>query len=350
MNYAMNWKKQKLFNPLAIVETDLEQKPYLCENEEIVQWQQKSQQELYRLLGLQKMHLCDDDFEMESKTEYAEYTEVCFTFQSEENYYVPCCLWIPRTSSHKKPPLMICLQGHSSGMHISKGEIQFSMDKKLIQEGDRDFAVRAIKEGYSALMMEQRYMGMCGGDNGVPGCVEGKALRTLLLGRCAIGERVWDVQRLIDVVEKKFADKVDLAKLVCMGNSGGGTTCFYAACMDNRIHLTVASCCISTFRESIGHIRHCGCNYIPGIAEYFDMGDLGKLIFPRCLIIVSGEKDTDFPIKGAKECCERIQELYTPYKKEENFCHVIGNEGHRFYADLTYPVIHKMQNVLHSIQ
>ena len=42
-------------------------------------------------------------------------------------------------------------------------------------------------------------------EDGGPLCArKNAALPSLLLGRTAIGERVWDVQRLIDVLEKYF--------------------------------------------------------------------------------------------------------------------------------------------------
>ncbi len=46
-----------------------------------------------------------------------------------------------------------------------------------------------------------------------------------LIGRTTIGERVWDVQRVIDVLEKHFP-QVDSGNIMCTGGSGGGTATF----------------------------------------------------------------------------------------------------------------------------
>ncbi|UKI37697.1 MAG: hypothetical protein L6V93_06210 [Clostridiales bacterium] len=55
-------------------------------------------------------------------------------------------------------------------MHISLGKIKYDGDEKLLYGGDRDFAVRAVKEGYTALCIEQRGFGECGGDEHGPQC------------------------------------------------------------------------------------------------------------------------------------------------------------------------------------
>ena len=108
-------------------------------------------------------------------------------------------------------------------MHISLGRPKYPGDEDSIKGGDRDFCVRAVKEGFAAIAVEQRNFGECGAEEtGRPRCYE-STLTALLMGRTTIGERVWDVSRLIDLLESDFSDKVDLENICCMGNSGGGT-------------------------------------------------------------------------------------------------------------------------------
>ena len=168
---------------------------------------------------------------------------------------------------------------------------------------------------------------------------------TLLIGRTPIGERVWDIQRMIDVLEKHLTEYIDPNKIICMGNSGGGTATFYAAALDERISLAVPSCAVCTFDASIIPISHCGCNYIPGIRNYFDMGDIGCLIAPRKLIVVNGDKDEIFPIDGAKKSYRVIESAYKKLGSDSNCEMVIGDGGHRFYGDDVWPVINRILNV-----
>lgn len=303
-------------------------------------WQEKAREKLWALLGLDYFQKCDDAFAIEWEKETEDGKDIRFTFQSEENYYVPCRLLIPK-NIEKPIKTVICIQGHSKGMHISLSEPKYKGDEMTIMDGDRDFARRAIKEGYAAIAIEQRYMGECGGDENGPSCSH-TALPALLLGRCAVGERVWDVMRLIDVIEKHFSC-LDQDHIMCLGNSGGGTTTYYAACVEKRIQCAVPSCSVCTYKDSIGTMEHCACNYIPHIAEYFDMGDLSGMIAPRKLVVVHGKEDTIFPEKGVKESFETIKKMYEAANVQEQCRLVTGSEGHRFYADDAWAVIHEME-------
>lgn len=302
-------------------------------------WKTKAREKLSELLGL-PFFLCEDELKITSEKKCDGYRQINFIFQSEKAYFVPCTFLIPDRAPR---PLAICIQGHATGMHISCGEEKYSGDQNLIS-GGRDFALQAIREGYCALVLEQRYMGSCGNTNdGSPLCARrNAALPSLLLGRTAIGERVWDVRRAIDIAEKYFSQYADTKNILCMGNSGGGTTAFYAACMDNRIKVAMPSCAVCEFEDSIIPIHHCGCNYIPGIRKYFEMGDLAGLIADRTLIIVCGIHDPDFPLAGVLKSYERARNTFRINGREKYCILVKGNEGHRFYPESAWPVANKL--------
>lgn len=279
--------------------------------------------------------------------EYSEdkgtYTDTRFTFDTEKYAKVPCHLWVPNDGKEKHS-VVICLQGHSTGMHISMGKPIYEGDQKSISGGDRDFARQIIKEGYAALIMEQRAFGERKSDkiDGSTTCHH-PAMVALILGRTFIGERVWDVSRAIDALEA--FPQLDTDKLAIMGNSGGGTCSFYAACYDERIKIVMPSCSVCTYRHSIAAMEHCVCNYIPNIARYFDMGDLSVLIAPRPYIVVAGREDPIFPLIGVKETFDIIQRIYKKAGAEDNCKLILGDGGHRFYADPSWDVFRSF-NVL----
>ncbi|MCL2157965.1 MAG: alpha/beta hydrolase family protein [Oscillospiraceae bacterium] len=301
--------------------------------EPFVEWQNRALIKLNELLGL-PFAKCEESFEIESETKHREFTEIRFSFQSEPGYYVPCHFLVP-SKADKPLPLVICLQGHSKGMHKSLGRIKYPGETI---DGDRDFAVRALKEGYCALAIEQRCFGECGGlENGDPNCFK-SSMAALLIGRTIIGERVWDVQRAIDTIERHFP-QADAKKIICMGNSGGGTTTFFAACVEPRINFAMPSCYFCTFDDSIAAMHHCACNYVPKIRNYFDMGDMAGLIAPRPLVIVAGKNDDIFPIHGVEKAFASAHGYYSAAGREDNIKLVIGDGGHRFYADDAWPVM-----------
>lgn len=304
-------------------------------------WQKSARAKLEELLGL-PLQRCEDDFAIISENQCEGYKHLEFTFQSEPGYYVSCDMLIP-DGIQAPLPTAICLQGHSTGKHISVGKAKFEGDAASIA-GGRDFAVRAVKEGCCAITLEQRYMGTAGqNEKGSPACISrNEGMAALLIGRTAIGERVWDIQRLIDVMEKHLAQYVDVEKIICMGNSGGGTATFYASCMDERIYLSMPSCSVCTYEDSIMAMYHCPCNFIPGIRKYFDMGDLGGLIADRRLVVVCGDQDPIFPLHGVKASFELIRNAYRKLGRESLCQLVVGKGGHQFYPDDAWPVVHKL--------
>lgn len=243
----------------------------------------------------------------------------------------------------EEPRQSFCLQGHSTGKHISLGQCKFESDEASVA-GGRDFAIQAVREGFCAITLEQRYMGMTGQTaQGLAACsMENEGMATLLMGRTAIGERVWDVTRLLDVIEKHLSAYIDPTKILCMGNSGGGTTTFYAACMDERICLAMPSCAVCSFDDSIMAMKHCACNFVPGIRNYFDMGDLAGLIVPRPLVLVCGVEDPIFPLHGVEKMDTLIRHLYRQFGKEMDYELVKGQGGHQFYPDEAWPVVHRL--------
>jgi hypothetical protein len=306
-------------------------------------WQERARGVLGELLGLSKIKRVEEDFSIEydrvEETPSGKVREIRFLVQSEKGYYVPSVLWLP----HDRPvpmPVCICLQGHSTGKHISMGRPIFPKDGESIGGGDRDFAVRAVKEGFATLCIEQRCMGECGSkEDGYPDCTN-TARTAILTGRTLLGERVWDVSRVIDALY--HFPEIDEKQILCMGNSGGGTATVYAAAMDTRITAAMPSCAVCRFDESIGAMSHCACNYVPNIANYFDMGDLCGLIAPRGLLVVSGANDGIFPHDGVKESVDVAKTYYDAVGASENLHWVEGPEGHRFYAALSWPTFHKL--------
>lgn len=262
----------------------------------------------------------------EYRKDHKNYTQIRLLIETEKDCICPCFLLLPK--GIEKPPVVICLQGHSNGMMISLGEGYALSDIAEIS-GDRDYGLQAIEHGYAAMIVEQRGFGERRSKMHIKGgtCCNHLAYNALLVGRTLIGERVWDVKQIITVLEGR--DDVDATKIGITGNSGGGTASYYAACFDKRIKVAMPSCAICTYSDSIGAMRHCACNYLPSAGKYFDMGDLSCLIYPRPIVVISGKKDPIFPIEGAQKTFSEMKKIYGD--KEENLNHYIGKGGHRFY-------------------
>lgn len=312
------------------------------------EWKTRAKEKLSELLGLAEIEkfACPVEIEVEFDrfAEDLNAREIRFRFRSEENVTIPCHLCIPASAEGKKLPVMIIVQGHSTGMHISLSRPKFPGDKESIEKNwDANYGKIALDEGLAILTLEQRGMGENGGDptKGNPRCTE-VAKRAILLGRTLIGERVWDVGRAIDALEANFADLVDLDKILLMGNSGGGTATTYTAIFEDRIKIAVPSCAVCDWEDSIAIMPHCECNYVPYIAKYFDMGDLVAMTAPMREVVVSGNEDNGFLLAGAINSVNVGRRGYEALGVGDNLVHVVAPGPHRFFAKESYPYIHKM--------
>lgn len=305
-------------------------------------WKQEVRTKLRELLGVMPERV-DANLRIEFEQEHDDYREIRFVFASEPGADVPCHLLIPKIG--KGPfPVVICLQGHTPGMHISLNRRQSERDDELLN-GGRDFGIQAVREGYAALVMEQR----CFGErkDGRPPEIHdpeqlcGHASATaLMLGRTMIGERVWDVSRAIDALGE--FPELDMNKIGCMGNSGGGTVTYYAACIETRIGVAMPSCSVAEFSGSIWPYDHCMCNYIPGILRYFEMGDISVLIAPRPIVIVTGLKDGIFPIDAAEKTYSTVSRIYAAAGSPDNCRLIVGQGGHEFYPEQGWAAFREM--------
>ena len=253
-------------------------------------------------------------------------------FTSEPGARVPGHLLLPKRGT-KPFPVMICLQGHSPGMHISIGEARNAKERNLIR-GGRDLARQAVAHGWAAVVIEQRAFG----ERATQGVsCQNQALQDLLKGRPLTGQRVFDVTRAIDFIETR--PELDASRIGCIGNSTGGTVSFYTACVEPRIRLAVVSCSFGTFESTWLYKQHCACGYLPGLLKFADMPDLAGLVTPRQLMIVAGKEDYLARFDGVRQGFETARKIYVKSGHPGRISFIVGAGGHQFYPDQTWPLI-----------
>jgi dienelactone hydrolase len=237
----------------------------------------------------------------------------------------------------------ICLQGHSTGAHVSIAVDREDEFKKIRPDsGDRAFGLECMKRGIAALCIEQRCFGLRREQvqkrRWDHGCVDA-TMHALMLGRTMIGERVFDIDRGIDYLASR--GDCNMKTLGVMGNSGGGTASLFSAALLPRVKLAMPSCFFCTFRDSIMSIGHCVDNYVPNILLWAEMADVMGLFAPKPVVLVAGQRDPIFPIAGVRKAFRQLKKIYRA-ERAANRCHlVVGSGGHRFYAKAAWPVMQR---------
>lgn len=252
--------------------------------------------------------------------------------RTEEDVWLPVIIMFPKAVDGPVP-LLVTPHGHARNTERAAGVYVSEEDRKKGEEGERDIAVQAVKFGFIAIAPTARGFGETrlpadiAADN-TSSCRD-LMLRDLLVGRTPVGDRVWDIMKILDWALANLP--VDGRNVVVTGNSGGGTVSLYAGALDERISMSLPGAAFATFKGSIGFRRHCECNYIPGILNLCEIGEIAGLIAPRPFCAVNGEFDELFPIESAREAFSVTKEIYAASGSPGNCELYVGNGGHRYY-------------------
>ncbi|MBF0244147.1 MAG: acetylxylan esterase [Planctomycetes bacterium] len=307
-------------------------------------WRQGLHAALVEALGLSAM--AQDLAEHQPRAEHID-TETCDGFVRERwilwvepTVPLPFYLLKPPGAGDRPLPLVLTPHGHNHP-HIYAGVTTSEDERQSMQEGQRDIAVQAAREGYLAIAPTTRAFGATRteadlAENRLSSC-RIALLHGLLVGRTAIGERVWDMQRLLDWALTALS--VDARRVAITGNSGGGTVSLYAAAVEPRFTVTAPSCYFCTFAGSIGSINHCDCNYVPGIMRLGEMADIAGLCAPRPFRVIAGLKDEIFPIAEVRRSFAHLQRIYDGAGVPDACSLFEGEGGHRYYSAGAWPFI-----------
>ncbi len=254
---------------------------------------------------------------------------------------LPMVILLPKGGGPR--PLVLTPHGHGKNPEQYAGIYLDEEERRMVAARGRDVAVQAVHLGYVVIAPTTRAFGETRTEkdkrDSLPFSCRIQLMHDLLVGRTPVGDRVWDMSRIIDWALVHLP--VDKKNIAITGNSGGGTISLFAAACDERITVAAPSSYFCSFEASIGTIAHCDCNYIPGILELGEMGDVAGLVAPRALCIINGQKDEIFPIAAARAEFQRAQRVYDAAGAASKLQMYEGAGGHEYYKDGAWPFISK---------
>ncbi len=297
-------------------------------------WQQELRAKLVELVGGFPKKRCDLRQEVLDSREFPVYIRETVQFQSRPDMDVFGYLLFPRNFSAPSP-IILCLAGHGRGVDDIVGIEEDGSMRPEYGGYQNDFALQCVEHGYAVFAIEQFGFGHRRDSNArqkgaAHSSCQPSAGAALLLGQTMIGWRVYDAMRAIDYLATR--PEIDINRVGVMGISGGGTTTFFAAALDQRFKAAVVSGYFNTFRDSLLSLSHCMDNYIPGVLKYAEMYDIAGLIAPRALFVESGIQDTIFPIEATRLAVNSAEAIFTRFGAHDKLGCELFDAGHSFHG------------------
>ncbi len=242
-----------------------------------------------------------------SRTEFKNgYRLESLTYEAEPGDAIPALLLVPDAATPRQPAAAIAVwHQHAGQYHLGKSEPAGLAGNPMHHTG-----VALAREGYvvlcpDALCFEERQ------DNRLrDGDYERfEFLRYVVAGKCMAWKNILDMRRAIDLLCSR--PEVCKDRIGCYGHSMGSTHAWLVGPWEPRLKAVVGNCCLPTFKAiHRHHMLHCFPNFIPGIYQYGDHGDIAACIAPRALLLNFGEKDSGSPIQEVREAVDRIRRVY----------------------------------------
>ncbi|MEX0885145.1 MAG: alpha/beta hydrolase family protein [Phycisphaeraceae bacterium] len=315
---------------------------HATDRHELAVWQASFRPAMKRALGLDviaERGRCALDARREGEESFDDHVRELWTIQSEPGFRLPFYLLRPREQDGPRP-VVLTPHGHGKGAKATYVGIAADDEERAkIAEGERDIALQAVRAGYVAIAPDMRGFAslrmQADIERDATCSCDALQKRALLFGRTLVGERVWDMGRLIDYAMTR--DEIDTSRVMITGNSGGGTVSLFAAACDERIGVCVPGSYFCTFADSIAAVPHCACNFVPGIMRMAEMPEVAGLIAPRPFLAVNGVEDPIFPIDATRQAYANLHAIYEVAGAGKRCQLYEGDGGHRYYKAPVWP-------------
>jgi hypothetical protein len=306
-------------------------------------WEEELRTKLVDLIGINKLTPGSLKCELLEIVSFDGYERKKYILETEEDVWMPFYQLIPcRNNTDETYIPVIALHGHGGLAKEGVAGAYGEDGKESIERYHCSYGLDLVKAGFMVFCPDARGSGerrefLNQGDT------IGKQLESscnslnftaMSLGYTLTGWWTWDLMKLVDYVTT--LKDCNLGELSTVGFSGGGLQALWLSALDKRIMNTVISGYYHSYRDTILRTNQCGCNFVPNLYEYADIGDIGALIAPRKLLIESGNMDHLNGERGIKDVIEQVditKEAYVVKDSLHKFQHVIYDGGHRWYGE-----------------
>jgi dienelactone hydrolase len=314
---------------------------------ELAAWQNDLRARLRAIIGLDTMRACPLDPHIDPPEQFDGYAQTRVVIAVEPDVHMPLYVLTPDDlRPGQRRPVILAPHGHgSAGKAAVVGRADTPELARTIAQHNYAYGVQLVRAGYVVLCPDARGFGerrepaLIGDGDLLGGSCQVLNHMALPLGQTVTGMWTWDLMRLIDYVATR--DDCDATRIGCAGLSGGGAQTLWLAALDERVRCAVVSGYFYGYKDSLLRLsRNCSCNYVPGLWQLADMGDIGALLAPRPLLIETGRHDDLNGERGVLNVTEQLditRQAYALLGAEDRLAHSVFEGGHRWDGAAVLP-------------
>lgn len=314
---------------------------------ELAAWRTELRARLRAIIGIDTMRDCPLDPQADAPEQCDGYVRTRVVISVEPDVAMPLYVLTPADlRPGERRPVVLAPHGHgSAGKAAVVGRADTPELVRTIAQHNYAYGLQLVRAGYVVLCPDARGFGerrepvMIADGDPLGGSCQVLNHMALPLGQTVIGMWTWDLMRLIDYAATR--PDCDATQLGCVGLSGGGAQTLWLAVLDERVRCAVVSGYFYGYKDSLLRLStNCSCNYVPGLWQLADMGDIGALLAPRPLLIETGSHDPLNGKRGAANVTEQLaitRQAYALLGAEDQLAHALFEGGHRWDGAAVLP-------------
>jgi cephalosporin-C deacetylase-like acetyl esterase len=245
-------------------------------------------------------------------------------FESQPNFFVTANLYLPASGKAPYPAVLYPL-GHELGGKANPTWQQ--MLATLARKGYVALTWDPVGQGERVQIYDADLLGSKLRGSTTEHTIQG--IQCFLTGQHIARYTIWDGMRALDYLLSR--KEVDPERVVCTGNSGGGTHTAYLSALDDRIKVAAPSCYITSWHWMLKTLGPQDAEQVfPGwLADGLDYPDFLYAVAPKPYLVLSAIRDF-FPIDGARESFSEAKGVYAALGQPDKLKMVEADDGHGY--------------------